>query len=75
MMMNIFVQPHGMKKFDDCLDKLGLRYEYPYIFKSLPYQGDVQNLKSQVMTLIKESQELSAKLDMSDKALDKKSTR
>lgn len=42
---------------------------------SLPYMGDVQNLKSQVMSLIKESQELSAKLDMSTKALEKKSTR
>ncbi|XP_045167332.2 optineurin-like [Mercenaria mercenaria] len=42
---------------------------------SLPYQGDVQNLKSQVMTLIKESQELSVKLDVSAKALDKKSAR
>ncbi|KAL4227194.1 hypothetical protein ACF0H5_015167 [Mactra antiquata] len=42
---------------------------------SLPYQGDVQNLKSQVMTLIKESQELSSKLEISSKQLEKKSVR
>ena len=42
----------------------------------MPYgEADVQNLKSQVLTLIKEVQESSAKLTNTTKTLEKKSAR
>jgi len=41
----------------------------------MTYTDDVQNLKSQVMSLIHEIQELSAKLETSTRTVDKKSAR
>ncbi|XP_052781085.1 optineurin-like [Mya arenaria] len=44
-------------------------------FKSQQHGGDVQSLKAQVMSLIQEIQETSAKFDMASKTIDVKSNR
>ena len=49
---------------------------FEHCLQSMPYgEADVQNLKSQVLTLIKEVQESSAKLTSTTKTLEKKSAR
>lgn len=54
----------------------GLNSELHQAKTSIPYgEADVQNLKSQVLTLIKEAQESSAKLTSTTRTLEKKSAR